>query len=249
MFGSADLNAIVQRGPPMKPARSVVSSTSAQAFSSAQPPLGSSVDRRRWMQWTGATLGLAASSHGIASSAKAAENIDPNRPLNLAVIGIANRGASNVAGVQSQNLTALCDVDENYLKDAGKRFPKAKLYRDYREMLREENDLDGVVISTPDHHHAPATIRAIEKGLHVYCEKPLTHTVAEARAIRMAAKEAGVVTQMGTQIHAGANYRRVVEMIQDGVIGNVTRVHVWVGKGWGATELPEPQGEAPPNVD
>ncbi|WP_236625348.1 Gfo/Idh/MocA family protein [Rhodopirellula baltica] len=233
----------------MKPARSVVSSTSDQISSPGQPPLGSSIDRRRWMQWTGATLGLAASSHGIVSSAKAAENIDPNRPLNLAVIGVANRGSANLAGVQSQNLTALCDVDENYLKDAGKRFPKAKLYRDYREMLREENDLDGVVISTPDHHHAPATIRAIEKGLHVYCEKPLTHTVAEARAIRMAAKEAGVVTQMGTQIHAGANYRRVVEMIQDGVIGNVTRVHVWVGKGWGATELPEPQGEAPSNVD
>ncbi|MEP0059819.1 Gfo/Idh/MocA family protein [Rhodopirellula bahusiensis] len=210
----------------MNPARPAVSSASAQPSSPAKPALRSSVDRRQWMQWTGATLGLAATSQVSSPVAKAAKDIDPNRPLNLAVIGIANRGASNVAGVQSQNLVALCDVDANYLKAGGERFPKAKLYRDYREMLREETALDGVVISTPDHHHAPATMRAIEQGLNVYCEKPLTHTVAEARAIRMAAKEAGVVTQMGTQIHAGSNYRRVVEMIQDGVIGNVTRVHV-----------------------
>ncbi|MCC9657056.1 Gfo/Idh/MocA family protein [Rhodopirellula halodulae] len=224
--------------------------TQSAHLNAASPmPVQSGTTRRRWMQMAGATLGVAAASQWQPATSNAAESTDPDRPLNLAIIGVANRGASNVAGVKSQNLTALCDVDENYLQAASKQFPKARLYRDYREMIREEGELDGVVISTPDHHHAPATIRAIESGLHVYCEKPLTHTVAEARAIRLAAKEAGVVTQMGTQIHAGSNYRRVVEMIQDGVIGNVTRVHVWVGKGWGATELPSPKGEAPSNVD
>ena len=101
------------------------------------------------------------------------------------------------------------------------------------------------MIATADHNHAPATIRGINAGLHCYCEKPLTHTVQEARIIAEAAKAKGVVTQMGTQIHAGNNYRRVVEIVQSGAIGDINEVHVWVGKGWGGGERPE-QGEAPP---
>jgi predicted dehydrogenase len=113
-------------------------------------------------------------------------------------------------------------------------------------MIEAEGDkIDAVTVATTDHHHAPATIRAIRAGKHVYCEKPLTHTVQEARIIAEAAAEAGVATQLGTQIHAGDNYRRVVEVIQSGAIGDVTDVHVWVGKGWGGGERPE-GGEAPP---
>lgn len=172
-----------------------------------------------------------------------------DEPLKLAVIGIANRGAANLGGVSSQSIVALCDVDAEYLKSTGAKFPDAKQYRDYRKLFEEMDDLDGVVISTPDHHHAVASMMAIQRGLHVYCEKPLTHTVAEARMLADAAREAGVATQMGTQIHAQPNYRRVVELVKAGTIGSIRRVHVWVGKGWGATEMPKPAGEAPARLD
>ena len=174
---------------------------------------------------------------------------DDSRPLRLAVIGVANRGAANLAGVSPQEIVALCDVDQQHLQDAAKEYPEAKLYQDYRALFDELDQIDGVVISTPDHHHAPAAILAIERGLHVYCEKPLAHTVAEVRQLTDAARQAGVATQMGTQIHAGSNYRRVVELVRSGAIGPVRRVHVWVGKGWGATEMPEPAGEAPETLD
>jgi len=174
----------------------------------------------------------------------------PESKLRLAVIGIANRGNANLSAVADQNIVALCDVDANYLQKTSKRFPDAALFGDYREMFDQFNDIDAVVVSTPDFHHAPAAMRAIEHGYHVYCEKPLTHTVAEARALTQAAAKAGVVTQMGTQIHAGENYRRVVEKIRAGAIGDVSEVHVWVGKGWGAKEMPKPDGSsAPENLD
>lgn len=170
-------------------------------------------------------------------------------PLRLGVIGVANRGRNNLDGVSSQSIVALCDVDANYLNETSTRFPEAATFQDYRKLFEEVADLDGVVISTPDHHHAPAAMMAIQRGLHVYCEKPLTHTVAEARALTEAARKAGVSTQMGTQIHAGDNYRRVVELVRANVIGKINKVHVWVGKGWGATEMPVPAGDAPSNVD
>lgn len=194
------------------------------------------VSRRRFL----ATSAAAATAAASVRTAVAA----PQRPsVRLALIGVANRGAANTRGVASQTIAAVCDVDETYLDKAAARFPEAKRYRDYRELLEAESDLDGVVVSTPDHHHAPATIRALKRGLAVYCEKPLTHTVAEARAITEAARDAGVATQMGTQIHATNNYRRVVEQIRAGRIGDVSEVHVWVSKDWGADRMPEPDGE------
>ena len=141
----------------------------------------------------------------------------------------------------------LCDVDAGYIEQNLRMFPDARTYVDYREMLDKEGDkVDAVIIATPDHHHAPATMRAIRAGKHVYCEKPLSHTVQEARWITDAAREAGVATQLGTQVHARDNYRRVVEIIQAGTIGKVNEVHVWVGgKGWGGGELPEKADEVP----
>ena len=148
--------------------------------------------------------------------------------------------------MKGEDIIALCDVDSVFMERTAKRFPDAARYEDYREMIEALGDrVDGIVVGTSDHHHAPATIRAIRAGKHVYCEKPLTHTVQEARIITEAAKKAGVVTQMGTQIHAQPNYRRVVEIIQSGAIGDVTEVHVWVGKGWGGGERPE-KPETPP---
>lgn len=198
--------------------------------------------RRTFLAATGAALAAATVRPPGAWAAE-------QEPLRLGIIGVANRGSANFRAVASQAITALCDVDQNYLGEAAGRYPKARTYTDYRQLIEEADDLDAVVISTPDHHHAPAAMRAIEKGLHVYCEKPLTHTVAEARALADAATRQGVVTQMGTQIHAGENYRRVVEMIRAKVIGDVQRVHVWVGKGWGATKMPQPSGEAPESLD
>ena len=148
--------------------------------------------------------------------------------------------------MKGEDIVALCDVDRNYLNRAATNFPQARLYADYREMIEAEGDrIDAVVVGTTDHHHAPASIRAIRAGKHCYCEKPLTHTVEEARIIAEAAKQHGVATQLGTQIHAEDNYRRVVEIIRAGVIGDVTDVHVWVGKGWGGGDRPA-TGQEPP---
>jgi predicted dehydrogenase len=166
--------------------------------------------------------------------------------LNIACIGTANRAGDDINGVQGENIVALVDIDKNYLDKALERFPNARGFADYREMLDVMKDeIDAVVIGTADHHHAPASIRAIRLGKHVYCEKPLTHTVAEARLIAQAAQEHGVATQLGTQIHAENNYRRVVEIVQAGTLGEITEVHVWVGKGWGVTDWPESSTEVP----
>ncbi len=196
------------------------------------------VSRRKFLSTTSAVTGAAVV--GYFTSSSCAQSTSPNEKLNLACIGTANRAAADIQEVLQEQIVALCDVDSNFLTQKLKELPDARAYADYREMLDKEADkIDAVVIGTTDHHHAPASIRAIRAGKHVYCEKPLTHTVQEARIIAMEAKKAGVATQLGTQIHADDNYRRVVEIIQAGTIGTVTDVHVWVGgKGWGGGELP-----------
>ena len=160
-----------------------------------------------------------------------------NDRLNVAVIGVANQGNYNLSNVASQNIVALCDVDENFLAKAAEKFPHAKKFTDFRRLI-DEKDIDAIVVATPDHTHAVATMAALKSGRHVYCEKPLTHTVSECRAIREAAKKARKATQMGTQIHAGDNYRRVVELVQKKAIGTVQEVHVWVSGGFGGKTRP-----------
>lgn len=205
--------------------------------------------RRDFIQTTAATAAFAAGLHANGTASAASNN--PLEKLNIACIGTANRAAADVDGVMSENIVAICDIDSRYLERSKamlieKKSLEPRTYADYREMLDAEGDkIDAVTVATTDHHHAPATIRAINAGKHVYCEKPLTHTVREARIIAEAAAKAGVATQLGTQIHAGDNYRRVVEIIESGAIGDVTDVHVWVGKGWGITELTGVE-EAPP---
>jgi len=174
--------------------------------------------------------------------------------LNIACIGTANRAAADINGVLSQNIVALCDIDSRYLKKSQKLIHDEQGHTptgfvDYREMIDQMGDkFDAVVVATSDHHHAPATIRALNAGKHVYCEKPLTHTVHEARIITEAAEKAGVSTQLGTQIHASNNYRRVVEIIKSGAIGNITDVHVWVGKTWGGGERPTTADPVPAHL-
>ena len=204
------------------------------------------IDRRNFVRSTSA--GAALLSGGVWSESKAQDSTSANNKLKIICVGTANRAAANIDGVKGEDIVAFCDVDKNYLSRVLDKFPGAKGYRDYREMISEESDnADAIVVATADHHHAPASIRGINAGLHCYCEKPLTHTVTEARIIAEAAKAKGVATQLGTQIHAGDNYRRVVEIVQAGVLGDVTDVHVWVGKGWGGGDRPK-EGQEPPET-
>jgi predicted dehydrogenase len=155
--------------------------------------------------------------------------------LNVAVIGCGGRGEGNLGEIASvgENIVALCDVNQKNLEKAAKRFPQAKTFSDFRKMYDSFKDFDAVAVSTAEHTHAFATLPALKMGKHVYCEKPLTHNVWETRKIREAAKAAKVATQMGTQIHATNNYRRVVELVQSGAIGPVRECHVWVSRAWG----------------
>lgn len=152
-----------------------------------------------------------------------------NDKLNIAAVGTKNRALANIRGCNTENIVALCDIDSNFLDSTGNDYPNARKYRDFRVMLEKEADkIDAVLVGTPDHCHAPAAAMALRMKKHVYCEKPLTHTVYEARTLANLAKENQLITQMGTQIHAGNNYRRVVELVQSGAIGDIKRVHVWV---------------------
>lgn len=174
---------------------------------------------------------------GLSAAALAVQGASAAQParldrVRLGIIGLAGQGAYNTGECMRSGLTevvALCDVDENRAGPARKSFPKARFHSDYRRML-EQKDIEAVVVSTPDHHHAFATVAALRSGRHVYCEKPLTHSVHEGRMVMEAAAKARTVTQMGTQIHAGDNYRRVVEIVQAGVLGPIRRVHVWCSR-------------------
>ncbi len=160
-----------------------------------------------------------------------------NERLNLGIIGTANRAASNIAGVAGENIVALCDIDDHYLAAAAEKFSQARTYTDFRELLDQKN-IDAVVVSTADHTHAAITAAALKSGRHVYCEKPLAHTVSEARFVAELAAKHQRATQMGTQIHAGGNYRRVVELVRSGAIGRVAECHVWCEKSWSGGERP-----------
>jgi len=183
------------------------------------------------MTLTRRELMAGAGALALGTAAPPARARSANERLNIAMVGTANQARFSMDNVRTEEIVALCDVDENYLAAAARDYPKAALYRDFRRMM-ERRDIDAVIVATPDHIHAPATLAALETGRHVYCEKPLTHTVAEARKVAEAARRHGRATQMGTQIHAGENYRRVVEIVQSGAIGPVREVHCWVGKVW-----------------
>lgn len=177
----------------------------------------------------------------------------PDDKLNLAFIGPGGRGADNLAAMASENIVALCDVDLDRARGTFEKYPDAHRYRDFREMLEKETGLDGVVVSTPDHTHATAAIAAMRKGLHVYCEKPLGHSIYEIREMTKAASDAGVVTQMGTQGHAMEGTRRAVEVIRSGMLGDIRELHVWTDRpnGWWpqGENRPEDRPPVPPTLD
>jgi len=188
--------------------------------------MSSQLNRREFLQAGGIALGGIALT-GCRSAAPTPRRLSANEKLNLGIIGTAHRAAENIRDVEQENIVAICDIDDQFLAAAKEKFPSAKTYNDFRKLL-EQRDIDAVVVSTADHCHAVATAAALRLGKHVYCEKPLTHTVYEARTIaHLAAKNRKLATQMGTQIHATENYRRVVELVKSGAIGKVSECHVW----------------------
>jgi predicted dehydrogenase len=176
-------------------------------------------------------------SSAVAASTLAAPGFlrarNANEKLNIAIIGSGGRGSANLKGVAGENIVALCDVSTKAVETAAEKHPGARKFTDFRKVFDRPKEFDAVVVSTCEHTHAFATLLAIQHGKHVYCEKPLTHNITEARIIREAAAKTKLATQMGTQIHAEDNYRRVVELIRTGAIGAVTEVHVWVSRAWG----------------
>ena len=174
---------------------------------------------------------------------------EANDRMKVAFIGVGGRGGGNLrtlAATGQIDVAAICDVDSRFLDNAGELFPKAKKFRDFRRLYDEVGtQIDAAVVSTPEHVHAYATMPALRLGKHVYCEKPLAYNIDETRRITNAAADAGVVTQMGTQIHASENYHRVVELIQSGAIGSVSEAHVWVSRAWGL----QSEAEAAANKD
>jgi predicted dehydrogenase len=170
-----------------------------------------------------------------------------NEKLNLAGIGIGGQGAHDLSQLESENIVALCDVDQKHAAHTFKRYPKARQFTDYRRMFDEMKEIDGVVVATPDHHHAFASMEAIKRGKHVYCEKPLTHSVWEARQVAQAARAAKVATQMGNQGQASEQTRRLCEHVWAEVIGKVHEVHIWTDRpSRGLFEEYWPQGQARP---
>ena len=173
----------------------------------------------------------------------------PAEKLNIACIGVGGRGRDNVREVASENIVALCDVDDRQAAASYEAFPKAKKYHDCRRMLDElHSTLDAVVISTPDHMHALPAMIAMNRGLHVYCEKPLTHDVWEARRLAEMARETGVATQMGNQGTASNGFREIVELLRSGLIGEIREVHIWTNRPVWPQGMARPS-EAPPVPD
>ncbi len=195
--------------------------------------------RRKFLKSSAAAAGVAALT-SIASSPVVLAKQSPAEKLRVAVIGVAGMGGYSMGCALGENLVAMVDVDEKniakVMKDSVKETAKPKIFHDYRKMLDEcHKELDVVLIATPDHHHAPAAIRAIHYGKHVFCQKPLAHDIAECYALAKAAREKKVLTQMGNQGYCGEAIRRVAEYIAAGAIGTVTETHTLLGRNFGGS--------------
>ena len=206
-------------------------------------------NRRRFLK----TAASAAAGWWILQDSRSARTAQANEKLNLAVVGLGARGTYHLHTVPrvGQNLVAVCDADKTRMAQAAKQVPKVPQYQDFRKMLDElERKLDGLIVATPEHTHAVISARAMARGKHVFCEKPIAHDVAEARALRRIAKEARVATQMGNQGMATDCFRRTLELVEDGAIGEVREAHVWyVFGGSGPMKRPEGSEPVPEHLD
>jgi Oxidoreductase family, NAD-binding Rossmann fold len=201
----------------------------------------SGISRRQFIYSTALAAGAAALT---GCTVPRPRRLSANDKLNIGVIGTGGKGASDTDCCSGENIVALCDVDEKIAASRRNKYPRAKFYRDFRKMLDQEKSLDAVIVATPDHLHAIAAATAMRMGKHVYCQKPLTHSIYEARLLRKLAKQYKVATQMGNQGSAEDGLRRAVEIIQTGLIGPVRQVYVWTNRPiW-------PQGmDRPPGAD
>lgn len=177
----------------------------------------------------------------------------PNGVINHATFGTSGMALGDVQAIgrhASVRVVAACDVDLTKTGEFKKKWPDARIYQDYRELFDKEKDLQSVNVSTPDHMHAPIAMTALRRGLHVYGQKPLTHNIYESRRLAEVAHEKKLTTQMGIQIHSGAEYRTAVKLIQEGAIGKVREVHTWSGKDWGDLgAMPDRTDPVPEGLD
>jgi len=211
----------------------------------AEERLNGKISRRNFI---GGTAAAAAFTIVPRSVLGGAGNVAPSEKLNIAGVGVGGRGGGDLEAVSSQNIVALCDVDWRQADRAFRRYSGARKYKDFRQMLdKEDKNIDAVIVATPDHVHAVASIAAIKRGKHVYCEKPLTHSVYEARMVAQAAREHKVATQMGNQGQASEETRLMCEYIWGGAIGPVREVHVWTDRPLrGLSDVYWPQGVGRP---
>jgi predicted dehydrogenase len=215
-----------------------------------------SISRRQFTQsaLTSATY-LVCLGGGLDAHDSPTSTVSRKDRLNVAVVGAGGRGADDIQDLRTTgaNIVALCDCDEQRALDSFKTYPDARRYTDWRKLLENERDFDAVLVATPDHNHAMISIAAMKLGKHVYCEKPLAHSIWEARQMAEVAKKAGVVTQMGTQGHAFEGTRRAVEVFRSGVLGEVRELHVWTDrpKNWWPQGVgrPKDQPPVPPGLD
>jgi hypothetical protein len=199
----------------------------------------SNLNRRAFLRTTAA----GGASLLILKNSRSAWSYQANEKLNIALVGVGGRGrwfVDTMPGL-GQNVVAMCDVNEARAGDAFARIPQAKKFHDFRRMLDEmERGIDAVIVATPDHTHAVASMAAMKLGKHLLCEKPLTHSIYEARTLRNAANQFKVATQMGNQGTSSEAFRRAVELVQAGVLGEIREVHAWnTGGGAGDRKLPE----------
>ena len=227
--------------------------------------MSSSTDRRQFLQMAAvAGIGCFASDrsgghrslrnrrHSAAGNVQSQESKSPNERVAVASIGIGGRGEDDTADANKQaDLVAICDVDEDILAAGKKRYPKAKTFNDFRKLLDEMGkSIDAVVVATPDHVHAPASLMAMRMGKHCYCEKPLTHTIYEARLMAHVAREKKLATQMGNQYTSDSAVRKGAAIIKSGVLGPVTEVHVWSDRPVWPQGGPRPKSVAcPPSLN
>ncbi|MBN1419796.1 MAG: Gfo/Idh/MocA family oxidoreductase [Planctomycetes bacterium] len=198
------------------------------------------ISRRRMLGRTAAAgAGILFARGGLGRGAEA-----PSEKLDIAVVGCGGRGGENLRQVDGENIVALCDVDARSAAQAFGAYPKAARFRDYRKMLdAKASGIDAVVVSTPDHMHAPVSLAAMKLGKHVYCEKPLTWSIEEARRMARTAAERKLATQMGTQGMAEDRSRAGIEVIRSGVLGEIREVHVWTDRaaGWWPQGIERPK--------
>ena len=210
------------------------------------------LSRRAFLAASTTSVALAGCATKMNTARVVPHKVSPNEKLNIAGIGVGGKGLGDIMSCTSENIVALCDVDWKRAEEAFYKLPKAKQFKDFRVMLEEmDQEIDACVISTPDHTHASAAYMAMNMGKHVRVQKPLTHTIAEARLLQRTARECGVVNAMGNQGHSQNGIRDLCEMLWSGAIGDVTEVRIWTDRPFWpqAIRKPLPERPVPPTMD